>query len=255
VVKVGDVIDIYGGNHSYYLDPRLQVCIDGQQKTLTLDAHAVQANANMQITGYDNTGTTTLGTPTNTSTGDYVLPIGAGATDIIYIKFKNNGANGAFDLCAIGVGVLNTSSISSVKLKEPGWNEVVVRKYLKTTVTMSGLGGSAPTISKYDSVWFTPSAERLHEWDSVKYQWEIKTASGQDPVEITPSANGAETGASKIAFVHLDCAYAKGIDGRMYYDYYQHDDSEGNVGLSIAGLAENITQPTGKLTAMLLVLK
>jgi hypothetical protein len=217
---VGDVAYVYGGGSSYYVEKLENVCVDAQRKNINLNAHAIQTQANMQITGYDDTGSTTLTTGT-TGEENYEISLGANEQKTFYIQLKNNGADAEYDVCGIAVRVTN-----DVQDCYPvGYTSGHLAKYLDTTPITINQTGALNLTGGYDKV-YTFDPIKLHEWESKKFQFVIK-ASTTDP---TASDGASYANADLCIIQFVDCSYGRANDGTIYYDYYTHDESETNVG-------------------------
>lgn len=236
---VGKTYDIYvADNSTYYGDPVTSHCVKGAQETVTVDMHKVATETNMQLTAYDDTGTTELdaaGGGMNAAQEDYNLSMGADETTTIYTKLKNNGANAAFRLCAIATRT--TGEVKDLKLVESGWTKKTVPEYLQTAIEVNKT--LTVNFTNYDEVWVHEPI-LLHEWESVKYQWEVESTSTEPAAQdvATPTVTGSDL----VIITHLDCAYASDSNGIPIDDYYAHTSTEGNVGLSEA----SILSPLGK---------
>mgnify|MGYP000215090915 CR=1 FL=1 len=232
---VGDTLYAYGGGTSYYADPVEGWCVDSQAPTLSINAHAIASESNMQITGYDDTGSATLSAGT-TNEDDYYITMGAGEEQAIYLKLKVNAANKAYQFCAWGVATFyNISSVEPQNV-EATYTKIATPEHLESVAIKVNETSPATTITEDYTVYKASSPIMLHEWDSIKEQFVVKSDSSNDPV-----GNGGTSSLNGFAIIAKDCAYARGDDGRVYLDLYQHDSAESDVGLD-----ETETSPYGK---------
>ena len=237
---VGDTVYIYGGDSSYYVEPVEGLCIDAQQKSVSIDAHRIAAESDLQITGYDDTGSATLSAGTSNE-DDYYITMGAGEEKAIYLKLKVNAANKAYQFCAWGVATFyNISSVEPQNV-EGTYTKVATPKHMES-VAIKVNETSGATITEDYVVYKLSSPILLHEWDSIKEQFVVESDSTNDP-----QGNGGTTNLNGFAIIAKDCAWARGEDGRMYFDFYQHDSSEADVGLD-----ETETSPYGKQTGVII---
>jgi len=234
-VSVGDYLKFMGADSTsssaaYYLDEK-EVCIDKQSMNIELPAHKWQVESNMQIVLYDDSGSTELSSGTSNQ-DDYYMTMGANEETTIYAKIKNNAANAAYRLC----GVATTTFNDIDKVKPIGFTAVSTpTKFNNIAVKVNETTGSTTTISS-DYIPYKLSAPiMLHEWESQKYQFTVKS-SATDPTAASGTAN-----LDGFAIQFFDCAAGRGSDGTMYDDFYTHDDSQGDVGLD-----EGETSPLGK---------
>jgi hypothetical protein len=228
---VGDLIYIYCGGTSYYTDPIEGYCVNTEAPTINLETHTIEAESSMQITGYDDTGATAL-TAGTSGQEDYTITQGANGEDSVYIKLKDNGANNAYDHCAWGtIALTNLTSFKPVASE--GYTKVATPTWLQEVALLLN---DTNTMSVDYTVYKAETTTRLHEWDSIKQEF-IATASSTDPV----TSDGASDNAAYYVALSIDCQYARGTDGKIYYDIHDHTDSEGNVGMD-----ETEASPLGK---------
>ena len=246
-VKVGDVISFRGGSSSYYLDPTFKVdgkeyesyCVTTQQVNIELSAHSVAAESNLAITGYDSTGATELSSGAS-SQEDYYITAGADEQGTFYIKLKNNIANKAYNHYAWAIAKFY--NISSVK-PHTGYVKVATPKHLEgVDILVNETSGNTISINKDYAAYVRSSPLMLHEFDSVKVQFDYETDASNDPIATTHNQyfNG-------VAIVSKDAAWARGADGQYYLDFYQHDTTAADVGLD-----ETETSPLGKQSGVLI---
>lgn len=254
-ITVGDVISLYGGNATHYMDAIVNLCIEKESTPIEITARKVVGESDMAITGYDDTGTTALDTPDGTYSTwqeDYEFDMGADDEQSIYIKFKTNVANEVHQLGAICTkgyeGVADT--IDAITLMEPGWSADVVPKYLANTVLClndTTTVQTSNTTDGYEECWRRDAGPLLlHEWDSIKFQYTIETGSGT----IAEDDDATPTASTLVIIGHFDSAWARGDDGKEHLDYYAHTSAKANV-----GLVENLYSPLGKETAVIIELK
>jgi hypothetical protein len=230
--SVGDVISVYGGSSSYYLADKKDVCIDKEQFPLELDAYAVVAQSDLQITGYDDTGATTLSAGTTPGEEDYDITIGADGEESFYLKIKVNVANKAFNLYGVATTVAN--DIDECEPQDTVFTEVPAPRWLKGLSVANETSEENLTGVNFDT-WVLPEPILLTEWESKKYQFNFK-ASSTDPT------TNSDFGSSDMCIVcFFDAVWDRGDDGKLYLDFYTHDSSESDVGM--AGLP---TLPVGK---------
>ena len=222
--SVGDTIYIYCGGTTYYGEPVEGVCVNTQRFAASINAHILEAEASLLVTGYDSTGSATLST--GDFGADYKMSLGANGEDSIFLKLKVNSANNAYQFC--GWGTFMFYNMTSV---EPQSEESTYTK-IATPLHMSGLDvdvNSTSGQSVYGSyaLYKASSPILLHEWDSIKEQFIVTAHTTSDPLGY----QGASTTANGFAVIAKDCAYSRGGDGKVYLDIYGHDTSEADKGL------------------------
>jgi len=231
---VGDTVYIYCGGASYYTDPIEAYCVETEAPQLSINTHTIDAESDIQITGYDDSGATALSAGT-TDQEDYYITLGAGGEETVYLKLKVNSANAAYDHCAWGtVAMANLTSFKPAS----GYTKSITPLWATDVAIEVNATGSITATSSY-GIWKRDGGTyRLHEWDSIKPQFVVKADATGDPVQ-----NNNDLGSTSVLAVALsvDCQYARGTDGRIYYDYYEHTDAEDDV-----GLAETEANPYGK---------
>ena len=236
--SVGDTIYIYCGGSSYYVEPVEEFCIDTQTPTVNLNAHKMVSESDLQITAYDDTGSATLSSATY---ADYYITMGAGEKKAIYLKLKVNTANKAFNFG--GWAIAKFYNISDVEPQDvEATYEKIGTPNFAEGVNVKVNESAGTTITKDYTIWKASSPILLREWDSIKEQFVIESDSTNDPV-----GNEGTTNFNGVAIVALDMQYARGADGKVYLDVYQHDSGEANV-----GLAEDLTSPYGKTSGVLI---
>lgn len=250
-VAVGDSLTFYGDgkNASCYIVPKT-VCIDTQAKTVDLEAYTLGVDYAPQMPGnsfssscYDDTGGTACSTGTNTTNPgeeDWDITMGANEETAFYIKLKVNAANKAFRLG--GVATYAGGDIDEC-YPAAGFTSVAVPKFLKSTVylansSIGGVGTPNVTTSGWESLYAINTPVLLNEWDSVKYQFIIKSGT-TDPTTTVSTMTG--TASDICAFVFLDSGYAQDTNSAMVDGLYQRDAGEANI-----GVAENVSMTVGQ---------
>ena len=230
--SVGDVISVYGKASSgatYYVDDKTDICITSEAFPIDLKARAIVAIANLQVTCYDDTGSASCSGGTNTSQEDYDITLGASEETTFFARVKVNAANKAHSL--MGLAVLTTNDIDTVKPTGSEWTAVTVPDYLNVQVSPDGSLGENIT-GGYEKAWVLSAPVMLHQWDWVKYQFKIESGS-TDPATATTFQ-----GSDNAIVCFLDGGRTRGDDGKLYFDIKTHTDTEANV-----GLVENFTYP------------
>jgi len=224
---VGDTLSLAGGNSSYYVDPANDLGIDSIQKTFKIGAHKIQTEANMLITGYDDTASTALSAADNSSQEDYQISLGASQEKSIYFKVTNNAADAMFRVGGVCTGT--EGNVSAFKPADNLWEEAIVPDGLSDAISWFN-NGNEQTTGELDKCWRLKVPIDLHEFDDVKYKFTIK-AKTTDPTQNE---------GSEAYLLFLDGAHAESSDGTMIFDFYKHDETEGSV-----GLAETSASPAG----------
>ena len=228
------VLTFYGGDATYYLNPLTGRQIDIGDK-ITLYGATIQTEANMVVTVYDDTGSTALSTADVSGAHDYKATLGEGQREIIYIKLSNNGADGTFNIKSICTGT-EGANVSSLEIVGSDWT-----KGLRPIFVEDGAvdvneteTNSALTSAEYETCYVyktgTNEVISLEEWeDTPNIKAMINAKTGKNPTDDV------------VFFTAFDGAWARGSDGKAYFDFYQHDGDEASV-----GLLESIDSPLGK---------
>lgn len=231
------VLSFYGGSSAYYLYPLTNRKLSVGD-VVTLNGATIQSESSMATVVYDDTKANALSAATITAAADYKITIGESQTKVIYIKLSNNGADGRDDLKAIctGYGGVN---VSAFNIADPDWTEVDVPQFVADSAVSVNLSSSvadgiAVSDAEYKKCFVykegTNEVIRLDKWDdSPLIKATIEAKNSKDPNDDV------------VFFTEFDGAWARGSDGLGYFDFYQHDIDEGNV-----GLAETATSPLGK---------
>jgi len=238
---VGDTIYMYCGGSTYYGEPVEGVCVESQRQPLSINAHTIVGESDMQVTAYDDTGSTTLSAG-DTGDADYKMTQGAGGEDAIYIKLKVNVANKAYQVCAWGVAELTNITDVTPQDVESTYTQVFTPTHMESIAIVTN-STTTKTQTKDYTIYKFASPILLHEWDSIKEQFVVEASDTNDPLGFVTGTNDD----AGFAIIAKDCAYARGDDGRAHLDFYQHDTSEGDVGLD-----ETETSPAGKQVGVLI---
>lgn len=232
---VGEVIDIYANSSTYYVEPLLKYSVKSKGPQVELKAYLLADDSFWNTTAYDDVFEV-LTTGANNS--DYNMTLGASEAKTWYLKIQNARANSQSRVGAVCTYRTNSTVIDKVEVKETGWARIYVPKHIANAApsfTMST--GPAATGDYYDC--YAPSAPiTLNEYDTVTIKL-VTTAASTDPVTLSSGGFGA---------VVLDQGYAKGKDGKVYYDYYSHDDNEYVGGV---GATEDLLTPRGRNVGVL----
>jgi len=231
------VLSFYGGDATYYLYPLTNREITVGD-VVTLNGATVQAESSIATVVYDDTKATALSAATITAAADYKITLGSGQTKAVYIKVSNNGESARVDLKAIctGFGGVNISTFDVV---DTDWTEVDIPKAVSNSqvsvnLSASVAAGIAVSDADYKACFVykegTNEVLRLDEWEDTPL---IKAT-----IEAKDDKNPSE---DVVFFTAFDGAWARGSDGLGYFDFYQHDVNEADV-----GLAETETSPLGK---------
>lgn len=222
--SVGDTVSIKGGDSSYYIVPTGALCIDREAFPIDIDAYAVASYSDLEISGYDDTGSSTLSAGTNTSEEDYDITLGANEESTYYLKLKQNTANKAFNLYAVGTSVFN--DIDESEPLDGVWTKVTTPKFLKGLELDISDGHGEDNATDVDfTTWTLDEPILLEEWDSVKYQFNIVAGS------TNPTTNTVASSSDMAIVCFFDAIHGRGDDG-MYMDFYSHDNDESDVGMS-----------------------
>ena len=228
------VLTFYGGDATYYLNPLINREIDVGDK-VTLYGATIQTEANMVITVYDDTGSTALSAATNTTCHDYKATLGEGQIETVYIKLSNNGADGNFNVKAICTGVEGTN-MASMEIVGSDWTKGYEPIFIEDgAVPVTPLDDGTATVNgDYGNCYVykagTNDVISLEEWeDTPNIKAKLNAKVGKNPATAV------------VYFTVLDGAWARGSDGKAYFDYYDHDGDEATT-----GLVETVDSPLGK---------
>lgn len=228
------VLSFYGGDTVYYLEPLINRKITIGDK-IDLVGATIQSESNMIVTVYDDTGSTALSSASNVTYNDYKITLGQGQEKTIYIKLSNNGADGRYDVKAICTGA-EGDNVSSLQIRGSDWSQAIVPTFVDN--------GQVPTVYA-DTVAVNQTVEY-----SLCYVYKADTndAIKLDEWEDTPLIKASVIAKDEknpdsdvVMFTFLDGSWKRGSDAKGHFDFYQHDGSQGNVGLT-----ETINSPKGK---------
>lgn len=241
--SVGDSVAFRGGNGSYYLADKA-VCVDKQQMPVELDAYAVAANTETEISCYDDTGSASCTSATNNTQEDNVIALGASGEKSYYLKLEEATANKAYNLYGIGLAAFN--DINEVDLVGPdsgdgsSWSKAVVPDFMSTTTFAEDDAAPGTNMTGgFDTLYTRDQGPMLLlEWDSAKYKFNIKAGS------TDPTASTTFTSKDIAIVCFFDAVVSRGRDGELYLDLHDHGDSEANVGMD-----EDVDTPVTSGTA------
>lgn len=247
-VAPGKTLSVRGGNTTstsagYYLEAVEGYCVDEIEETVDLNAHEWQTATNMEMTIFDDTGATALSSDTNS---DYTAgDLGADALEPIFVKIENDANNDrAYNFYGFAVAVFNDiDEVAPVS----GYSTAITPKYLEDqTVRLNSTYSAANTIEEDYKAYTRDAGEvMMQAWDSEKVKFQIDTDDSTAPSDADGTAN-----LDGFAISVLDSAGAEDASGKVVYDFYQHDEDQGNVGLT-----ENLTAVHGKNTAALVTVE
>jgi hypothetical protein len=232
---VGQVLNFYGGGASYYVEPKVGYKVTAQSVVSRLDAVAIPSESNMQVVGRDYTGTALTADDNATNTADYSISLGASQTESVQIELQTAVANREYHLKAICTYAFG--DVSEFKLVEGGdWTEVAMPKEIKdATLTQVNDTGSSLTGS-YDRCYVykegTTEVIKMPSWAKKSFNFVVESST------VDPTANTGDV----FGAIFMDGSWAKGKDGKIYFDFYRHDD---NGRVSEVGVAETEASPQG----------
>lgn len=235
--KVGEVVSFAGGNAGNYTEAKNGVCVSGQQVSVNLDNHHLQTEANYNTTVYDSTGSTEVGSGTQSI--DYSRSLGANEVQVFKWKLKNNGADAAIRLCAVGfTWGTNITHVKPSGGDESLFTQIPAPLFAKNVQTPTTYTTETQNPVRKDFTVHKLNQPRLlKEFQEFSFWFETK-ASANDPVG---SVNTTDW--SGVNGIMLDCGWSRGSDGKMYDDVHDHSATEAN-----AGRAETLTSPGGKIS-------
>lgn len=242
-LSVGDTAYIYCGGATYYTDPVEGLCVNDQRKPVNLNTHIAEAVTSLDITAYDRTGSATL-TAGATDVTDYNISLGADQEDAIELRLQVNSADNAWNHCGWALGINNATDFKPiggdfggdyVKDSTPLFLKNIANVMLTENSPASTGPNSNTTLTYTPYVLSAPVM--LSEWDLLQDRFSIQ-ASSSDPIGDAHNS----TGITWFAGVSFDCQYARGDDGKMYLDYFNHTSTQTN-----AGVIEDFASPTGGL--------
>jgi len=232
---VGDTVSVYPYLPGYYFSP-VSVCIDKQSVSVQGNAWKQASASDMAITVLDeNRNVMTTG-----DRNDYKMSLGSGDTKTIYVQLKVNSANKAFNFAGVAVAV--TGNISSAK--PVGYVAGYQATFLKNVMlnyNSTGTGSDTTIKVSYDA--YLTNAKMMQPFSPgmIEIPIEVKTLSGKDPVDCDYTLGNQAC--NVIAICALDNNWEIGKDGKMYNDYYVHNDDETDAGVA---LGTNLNNPAGK---------
>lgn len=238
--SVGDTVYIYCGGSSYYTE-LFSMCIDSATPAVNLVSHTASATTDLQIVGYDSSGSAAL-TAGTSSMQDYNMTLGASQEDVFYLKLTNNVANKAFQFDGWAVAKFtNIDECRPTSTEGRSFTKSASVTFLESQAINVSSGTYNNPITKDYVPYVVSSPVLLREWEWIKDKFTIK-ATSTDPTGGTNS-----TTFNGVAAVAFDVTYAKGDDGGAHFDFYSHDSGESNVGIS-----ETLTSPLGKDNGVLI---
>ena len=237
-MAVGDSGTLYCTGGDFYCD-KTTFSVSKESQTQDIQAKQIATVANMDVVVYDNTGSTALTADSNASaTNDYSsADMGAGETDVIYVKFQNKVADRTFRLGAILTWECDagtTTKIDDFTLTESGWKEVALPSGdLQDTFRQdNSTDSNVECHYKHAYVPSSSSFIELSEWDYIKVQMTIDADDSNAPaVEDNAFVGGT--------FVDYGCN--PDSTGAVICDWYNHDTNNDpdDIALDDAVIATN----------------
>lgn len=232
-LAVGDKVTVVEIDGSYYGNPVTKT-IGSESDVMEYDVSAMASESNLDVTVYDDTGTTELNAASDSDLADYNITLGASEEKVIYAKLYNGDSDSLVRIKAIAVGAAN--DVDEVTVEDPNWVKVAIPKHIEdTTLVING----TTTSFDYDTVYVykpgTTETIDLHEYESLKLKLKVK-AGTTDPAFTTT------VGSMDIAFFEFkdaDWYYTK--SGSYAFGIADDSDSEADVGID-----ETDNSPLGK---------
>lgn len=237
---VGDMAYIYCGGTTYYTDP-YEACINSETFPVNLEIHTMVATSELQITGYDNGGSSALSAGSS-NLADYNLTLGANQEDTIYLKLKVNVAANSFQFDGWAIAKLNNiTAVEPVNGDGRSYSQGITPVAFQGIAVATDTSGVNPMTKDY-AVWVADNPIMIHQWESIKDQFYVKAGSSN------PEANTENsTSMDGFAICAFDGTYSRGADGAVTFGYYTDDVSQSNVGMT-----ETLTNPIGKDNCVLI---
>ena len=234
--NVGDIIYSAGGSTTYYVDNVNAFCIDRVNFDYSMDAHKVVGEADMQTKLYADAGANNELSAGTASEDDYTVALGANEEEDFYLKIKTNVANEAFNFAGVATTrFYNITDVSVMDSSLHDFTKVATPKFLQSVDVKVNESGTATTLSKDYVLYKRLTPMLMQEWASVEIKVIVETDSTNDP-----DAGGGTSTVDGFALIAVDASAARGDDGKLHTDIYQHDSAEATTGLS-----ETVTSPLG----------
>lgn len=234
---VGDTAYVYCGGTTYYTEPVEGLCVQSERQPLVIKSHTIEGVASLDITGYDSTGSATLGAGFSNGP-DYNISAGPSEVNAFELKLKVNSANNAWQHCGWAIADFNITHAKPIGGDYGASYKAdptrIFLKDLTVGISNSPTADSVTTTKSYIP-YVLGSPVMLSEFDELQDRFEIKSGSG-DPL----GTNQNTTRFNGVALSTIDCAFNRGDDGNMYLTYYAKTSAEGNVGAT-----EDLTSPIG----------
>ena len=220
----GNSINLYAGNSSYYCNK-----IEGIEMTVLevfeeMECYAIiDTETNADTSAFDEDGNAlTTGT---TNEEDFEITLSADEKKAFELKWKQGDTDTAYWFA--GWAVITNGDVQEVLMTSDGFTKVVTPLYLDNKQVSFNTTQANNLTSGYDYVYRLDEPVLLLEFDSLRHELTIKaSASGTDARD----GSSSDTLSDLAIFMAVDAQWEIGKDGKMYFDFYQHDDSEGNVG-------------------------
>lgn len=235
-VKVGELVSILGnGGVNYYVMPQEGICVDGQQKPVNLFAYNITTDGNIAGSLFDSNGNA-LSTG-NTAT-DRTFAQAANEKTVIQWELKENSANTAFYLAALGFATgTNITSVTPTGNSASLFTQVFTPQHMKDlSIEANSTGNGNRTLSY--TVWKLKTPVLLKEFEKVKYDLKV-TASGSNPL----GAAGTAT-MSGIWGIAKDGTWVRDPDtGSIVFDIQDRTTTQADTGMD-----ESDNMPCGLTT-------
>lgn len=236
-ITAGSVVSIFGnGGVDYYVMPKTNICVNGQQGTVNLDAYAIAAESNIQSALFDSSGNALSAGNGGT---DKTTAMGASAKDQFSWEIKVNAANKAYYLGAVGFAT--GTNISDAYPIGSAFKEVATPQHMKD-IAIAANSTAEATQTKTYTVFELTTPKLLTEYEKYRLDFKVE-ASANDPVGAPGTA-----GASEVYGLAKDATYI--INPSSGVVELRIDD--GTTSEADIGLAETETSPCGLQTGFCL---
>ena len=240
--KAGQIVTITGNSGAgYYTIPMEGVCVDGQQKSVNLKGYAVTTEANVASALFESNGNALSA---GASGVDYTAAMAANEKASFQWEIKENGANSAFYLAAVGLAtganITNAYPVTTdTRFDQTGR---IVQHMKDVAIQVNSTAENTET--KTYTVYYLTTPVLLTEFEKFKFDFKVEASA------TNPSGQAGSATQNGVFGIAKDGVWERDpTTGASVFDIHDRTVNQADV-----GLGETEVSPNGAQTGFALVI-